>query len=83
MKEARAILTKHHGGGDVQSTLVAFEMAEIEQALLLEQQANQSTGYIDIIKTSGNRHCLFHLCLYKSLLALERCWYRRFPILTS
>ncbi|PVH85799.1 general substrate transporter [Cadophora sp. DSE1049] len=58
-EEARLSLIKHHGGGDESSPLVAFEMAEIEQAILLEQQANESSGYMDMLKTAGNRHRLF------------------------
>jgi hypothetical protein len=50
---------KYHAGGDLDSPLVAFEMAEIEQALALERHINQTTSYLDMIKTKGNRHRLF------------------------
>ena len=50
---------KYHAGGDADSPLVAFEMAEIEQALALERHINQTTSYLDMVKTKGNRHRLF------------------------
>lgn len=59
IEQARSILVKYHAGGDVESPLVAFEMAEIEQAITLERHVNQTTSYLDMIKTKGNRHRLF------------------------
>ncbi len=58
IEKARSILVKYHAGGDVDSPLVAFEMAEIEQALALERHISQTTSYLDMIKTKGNRHRL-------------------------
>ncbi|KAH7399865.1 general substrate transporter [Cadophora sp. MPI-SDFR-AT-0126] len=58
-EEARALLTKYHAGGDESSMLVAFEMAEIEEALRLERQFKKAASYMDMFRTKGNRHRLF------------------------
>jgi hypothetical protein len=58
-EEARKILIKYHAGGHESSTLVEYEMAEIEQAISLERVANSKTSYMDMAKTKGNRHRLF------------------------
>ena len=59
IEQARSILVKYHASSDPDSPLVAFEMAEIEQALALERHINQTTSYLDMIKTKGNRCRLF------------------------
>ncbi|ANB14583.1 hexose transporter HXT13 [Sugiyamaella lignohabitans] len=56
--EARALLVKHHAGGDVNSKLVDYEMAEISSALELEKIQNE-TSYLDFLKTKANKHRLF------------------------
>jgi hypothetical protein len=58
VEEAREVVTKYHGGGDAGSALVSFEMAEIEKSIILEAEAKQSTSYLDMFKTKGNRHRL-------------------------
>ncbi|KAL2784568.1 sugar transporter [Aspergillus keveii] len=58
LDEARAILVKHHGAGDVTHPLVDFEMREIEHAVALEKEAVSATSYLDAIRTPGNRHRL-------------------------
>jgi hypothetical protein len=58
-EEARSVLARFHAGGDLNSPLIAFEMAEIEQSLSLEREAKNSSSYIDMLKTKGNRHRLF------------------------
>ncbi|RDW80351.1 hypothetical protein BP5796_05049 [Coleophoma crateriformis] len=57
--EAREFFFKYHAGGDYQSPLVPFEMAEIEEALEAEKVNHQTGSYADMIKTKGNRHRLF------------------------
>jgi len=59
IQEARAVLTKYHAGGDSDSALVLFEMAEIEKTLALEREAKNSASYMDMFRTKGNRHRLF------------------------
>lgn len=59
VSEAREIFVKYHAGGDENSPLVEFEMAEVEQAISLERAANHQTSYMDMFKTKGNRHRLF------------------------
>lgn len=59
VEEARAFLIKSHAGGDENSKLVAFELAEIQGTLEMERLAKSSTSYVDMVKTKGNRHRLF------------------------
>ncbi|KAH6692488.1 sugar transporter [Plectosphaerella plurivora] len=54
--EAREILVKYHAGGDVDSPLVNFEMAEIEAAIEADQTAARSSSWADLFKGKGNRH---------------------------
>jgi sugar porter (SP) family MFS transporter len=57
--EAKAVLLKHHGGGDeiMGSNLVAFEMAEIEESLRNDQ--SNTSSYMDFLANSSNRRRLF------------------------
>jgi hypothetical protein len=56
--EARNVLVKYHAGGDETSPLVDFEMKEI--TLQIEESKRMSgTGYMEFLKTKGNRHRLF------------------------
>ncbi|KAM5344155.1 hypothetical protein ACJ41O_012692 [Fusarium nematophilum] len=57
--EARAVFTKYHAGGDEQSLLVDFEVTEIERAIEAEMLANNSTSWMDLVSTPGNRHRAF------------------------
>ncbi|KAK7428069.1 hypothetical protein QQZ08_005501 [Neonectria magnoliae] len=57
--KARATLTKYHAGGDEHSLLVDFEVTEIERAIEAEKAANNSTSWMDLISTPGNRHRTF------------------------
>ena len=58
-EEARQIIAKHHAGGDVDAPLVIFEVTEIEHTLHMEKTAQNSSSYMDMFKTKGNRHRLF------------------------
>jgi Sugar (and other) transporter len=57
--EARHILANSHASGDENAPLVEYEVIEIETTLQAEKDAHDSTGYIDMIKTKGNRRRLF------------------------
>ncbi|EOD51127.1 putative sugar transporter protein [Neofusicoccum parvum UCRNP2] len=57
--EARAFFAKYHAEGDEHAALVDFELAEVQSALTLEAEANQSASYADMLRTKGNRHRLF------------------------
>ena len=59
IEEARNILAKLHASGDTTAALVEYEMVEISTTLRAEKEAHDSTGYIDMIKTKGNRRRLF------------------------
>ncbi|KAL2831635.1 general substrate transporter [Aspergillus pseudoustus] len=58
LDQARAVLVKYHGNGNENDAFVQFEFAEIRETLRLEQDA-ASTGWKELIRTSGNRkRCL-------------------------
>lgn len=60
--EARNILVKYHAGGDENSKLVDYEMAEISATLELEK-LERKTSYMEFLKTKANRHRLFLLII--------------------
>ncbi|KAH8157923.1 hypothetical protein CIB48_g10329 [Xylaria polymorpha] len=53
--EALDILAKYHSGGKKHDLLVQFEYREIRETLKIEQQVERSAGYLDFIRTKGNR----------------------------
>ncbi|KZS92517.1 general substrate transporter [Sistotremastrum niveocremeum HHB9708] len=54
--EARRILAKYHANGsDVLDPLVAFEVAQIQQALRIERDLAKSISYLSLFSTPGNR----------------------------
>ncbi|KAH6987114.1 general substrate transporter [Ilyonectria destructans] len=53
--EARKILVKYHAGGDENSALVNFEMAEIEGALTHEADAMSQNSWLELVRTPANR----------------------------
>ena len=57
--EARAFLAKYHADGDENAPLVALELEEIEVTQRLERESKETTTYLGMMKTSGNRHRLF------------------------
>ena len=58
-EEARAFLVKNHAGGDENSPLVAFELAEIQGTLEMEKLLRATTSYMDMLKTKGSRRRVF------------------------
>jgi sugar porter (SP) family MFS transporter len=68
--EARSILVKYHAGGDENSKLVDFEMAEISAAIELEKIANE-TSYLDFLKTKANRHRVFLVIMIATNMQLS------------
>jgi hypothetical protein len=59
-EEAVRILAKYHAvnRGDINDELVQFEREEIKEALRLEAEAAQSTSYLSLLRTPGNRRRL-------------------------
>ena len=57
--EARQNLANIHVGGDISHPLIEFEMAEIQQTLKAEKEAQQYSAWNDLWATPGNRHRLF------------------------
>jgi len=57
--EARHNLGRIHAGGDSSHPLIDFEMAEIQQTLKAEKEAQQYSSWNDLWATPGNRHRLF------------------------
>lgn len=58
INEAREMLASYHTGG-VHNTLIDFELDEISTTLTMEKEAKETTSYMDMLKTKGNRHRLF------------------------
>jgi MFS family permease len=56
--QARTVLAQCHAQGDENSPLVRFELTEIENTLRLEKEAHETTSYMDMIRTKGNRRRL-------------------------
>lgn len=56
MDQARAILSKHHAAGDLDSPLVAYEITEIEQALRLDRENETKASWLMLFSTKANRH---------------------------
>jgi MFS family permease len=54
-EEAHKILVDYHAGGDRESPLVNFEMAEIEHALTIEADTMSQNSWLDLVKTPANR----------------------------
>ncbi|KAI1437078.1 general substrate transporter [Xylaria sp. CBS 124048] len=53
--EALNILAKYHAGGRRHDVLVQFEYREIKETLKIEQQVARTAGYLDFVRTRGNR----------------------------
>ncbi|KAI5459387.1 general substrate transporter [Mariannaea sp. PMI_226] len=54
-EQALEVLAKHHAGGDVNNSTVQFQYREIRQTIEAERHAKMTTGYLDFLKTKGNR----------------------------
>lgn len=59
IEKARSILTKFHAGGDENSILVDFEMTEIERAIEDDKAAANSSSWMQMCSTPGNRRRAF------------------------
>jgi MFS family permease len=59
IEEARQNLADIHVGGDTKHPLIEFEMAEIQQTIKAEKEAEQYSAWNDLWATPGNRHRLF------------------------
>jgi hypothetical protein len=57
--EACQNLANIHVGGDTTHPLIEFEMAEIQQTIKAEKEAEQFSAWNDLWATPGNRHRLF------------------------
>ena len=55
VERARHVLVKYHAGGKEDSELVTFEMAEIRNTLQSERELAQTTSYLEMFRTWGNR----------------------------
>jgi hypothetical protein len=52
-------LAKYHAGGNEQDEVVQLEFAEITTAMALEKSHNSSFGFLDFLRTPGNRKRLY------------------------
>ena len=57
--EALQILTKYHANGDASDEFVKWEFSEIRETLHLEKEASSSTGWLELVRTPGNRKRCF------------------------
>jgi hypothetical protein len=53
--QALQTLAKAHANGDINDPLVSFEMAEIKEAIAMEEEAARTTNFLTLIATKGNR----------------------------
>ncbi len=56
-EEAKAFLVKYHANGKADDELVAFEYAEIQEALRMERETKQDTWKV-ILSSRSSRHRL-------------------------
>ncbi|KAI0133789.1 general substrate transporter [Xylariales sp. AK1849] len=54
-EEALSMLAYYHGAGDRNDTTVQFEFREIRETMRIEKDAARSSGYVDFLRTKGNR----------------------------
>lgn len=54
-EQALEILTKHHGGGDVNNPTVQFQYREIKETIQADRDAKTGSSYLDFFRTKGNR----------------------------
>ncbi|KAH7120354.1 general substrate transporter [Dactylonectria estremocensis] len=54
-EEARQVLVKYHGNGDQDDDFVRWEFSEITNTLRLERESSSSNGWMELVRTKGNR----------------------------
>lgn len=68
-EEAFEVLTEYHAGGDRNSELVKFEMAEI-RAAIAKEHLNKKYSWATWFQTKANMHRLFITCAVPSIIQL-------------
>ncbi|OLN88134.1 Lactose permease 1 [Colletotrichum chlorophyti] len=53
--EAKRILIKYHGNNDENDEFAHWELAEISNTLHLEKEASANSGWMELVRTPGNR----------------------------
>ena len=56
IEEARAFFVKYHAEGDENAPIAAFEIEEVQRTLAAEKENKESSSYLDMLRTKGNRH---------------------------
>ncbi|KAJ5980011.1 general substrate transporter [Penicillium waksmanii] len=59
IEEARQTLIRIHAGGDSTIEWVEDELQSIQRSIHAEIEAEQSSGYAEMVRTPGNRHRFF------------------------
>ncbi|KAH6676928.1 lactose permease [Plectosphaerella plurivora] len=54
-EQANKVLTKYHGNGNEDDEFVRWEFAEITNTLRHEREAASSNGWMELVRTKGNR----------------------------
>jgi MFS family permease len=57
--EALDILTKYHANGDASDEFVKWEFSEIRETLHLEKEFSSRSGWLELVRTPGNRKRCF------------------------
>ncbi|OQO08961.1 hypothetical protein B0A48_05851 [Cryoendolithus antarcticus] len=60
MEKAHQVLAKVHANGNLEDEVVQIELQEIKDTIKLEQEF-ESNGWLELVKTKGNRHRLIIL----------------------
>jgi sugar porter (SP) family MFS transporter len=60
VEQAHAVLAKVHANGNLDDEVVQLELQEIKDTIKLEQEF-ESNGWLELVKTKGNRHRLIIL----------------------
>ncbi|KAK1585401.1 lactose permease [Colletotrichum navitas] len=62
-EQARALLIRHHAGGDASSAVVDYEIRQIKENVRLETEAAKEASYLDLLKTAPNRRRVLIACI--------------------
>ncbi|KAI8168761.1 Lactose permease [Colletotrichum sp. SAR 10_70] len=54
-EQAKRVLIKYHGNGDETDAFAHWEFAEISSTLKLEREAAANSGWMELVRTPGNR----------------------------
>ncbi|KAK2016813.1 general substrate transporter [Colletotrichum eremochloae] len=68
--EAKRVLVKYHGNDNKSDEFVHWELAEISTTLRLEEEASSQSGWMELVRTPGNRR---RCCLIIATAIFSQC----------